>query len=85
VSIVTGEKLPLADIDWARNGRTLVLALQKGCQFCSESAPFYKKLAEQTGQPGKPHLIAVFPQSPKESADYLSAPGVTIGEVSQAG
>ena len=84
VSIASGEKLALPDIDWARNGRTLVLVLQKGCHFCSESAPFYKKLVERTGQPGKPHLIAILPQNPKESADYLSAMGVPIGDIRQA-
>lgn len=84
VSIASGDKLALPDTDWARNGRTLVLVLQKGCHFCSESAPFYKKLVEQTEQPGKPHLIAVLPQNPKESADYLSSLGVPIGDVRQA-
>jgi hypothetical protein len=84
VSIASGEKFSLPEVDWARNGRTLVLVLQKGCHFCSESAPFYKKLVEQTGQPGKPHLVAVLPQSPKEAADYLSALGVPIGDVRQA-
>ena len=83
-SISSGDKLSLADVDWARNGRTLVLVLQKGCHFCSESAPFYQKLVEQTGRPGKPHLMAVLPQSPKESADYLSAIGVPIGDVRHA-
>ena len=83
-SISSGDKLSLANIDWARNGRTLVLVLQKGCHFCSESAPFYQKLVEQTGRPGKPHLMAVLPQNPKDSADYLSAIGVPIGDVRQA-
>ena len=28
-TIAAGEKIPLADVDWQRNGRTLVLVVQK--------------------------------------------------------
>ena len=33
------------DIDWKQNKQTLILAISSSCHFCTESAPFYKKLA----------------------------------------
>ncbi|MGH9932156.1 MAG: hypothetical protein ACREA9_23385 [Pyrinomonadaceae bacterium] len=39
-----GTKFSLTGIDWAKNGKTLVLAVSDKCHFCSESAPFYQRL-----------------------------------------
>ena len=83
-TIAAGEKIPLTDVDWQRNGRTLVLVVQKGCHYCTESAPFYQRLARQAEQSGKVHLIAVLPQSRVEAADYLRGIGVTIADVREA-
>ena len=48
-----GIRMNVAGVNWAGNGHTLVLALQKGCHFCSDSAPFYQKLADEFGnRPG---------------------------------
>ena len=50
--ISPGAMLSVADVDFARKERTLLLALAKGCHFCSESAPFYRKLAQAVGEDG---------------------------------
>src|ERR1041384_717601 len=42
--IAAGTKLSIRGVDWAQNESTLIVALQKGCHFCSESAPFYQQL-----------------------------------------
>ena len=40
-----GDRLPAFDgIDWAAHESTLVLALRKGCHFCENSMPFYRRL-----------------------------------------
>jgi hypothetical protein len=83
-TIAAGETLPLTEVDWQRNGRTLVLVLQKGCHYCTESAPFYQRLARQAEQSGKVHLIAVLPQARKEATDYLGGIGVTISDIREA-
>jgi hypothetical protein len=82
-SIKAGDKIPLTDVDWRRNGRTLVIVLQKGCHFCSESAQFYQKLAGEAVKSGKVHLMAVLPQAPHEATAYLSEIGVPIADVRQ--
>ena len=83
-SVSVGEKLPLTEVDWQRNGRTLLLVLQKGCHYCAESAPFYQKVVRQAEQSRRVHLIAVLPQAPQEAVDYLCELGVSITDVRQA-
>jgi hypothetical protein len=80
---LVGKKVTLPDVDWARNGRTLVLALQSGCHFCTDSAPFYKELVKrQAGQPNL-QLVAVLPQPVEQGRGYLNTLGVSIDNVRQ--
>jgi hypothetical protein len=69
-------------VDWKMNQRTLVMAVSTTCHFCSESAPFYRKLAAETERNVK--LVAVLPQPVSEGEEYLSGEGVHVDEVKQA-
>ncbi len=82
--ILTGAKVSLRNVDWAKNGQTLLLVLQKGCHFCSESAPFYQRLVQATASRNNLHLIAVLPQDISASQKYLRELNVAIAEVRQA-
>jgi thiol-disulfide isomerase/thioredoxin len=82
--IPPGTKLSLAGVDWKGNGRTVVLALSTGCHFCTESAPFYQRVAQERAKAGHLRLVAVFPESVSEGQKYLSNLGVTVDEVRQA-
>ncbi len=72
----------MADIDWKKNGQTLLLALSTTCHFCSESAPFYQRLMKERG--GNTQLIAVLPQSINDGRDYLNRLGVSVDDIKQA-
>lgn len=78
-----GTKLALPQVDWRANGQTLVLVLQKGCHFCSESAPFYQRLVDETKQ-SSVRLVAVLPQEVAESQQYLAELHVPISDIRQA-
>lgn len=82
--ISAGTKVALPGVDWSRNGRTLLLVLQKGCHFCSESAPFYQRLVRETN--GRPDLavMAVLPQATDEAKQYLGELNVPVQDVRQA-
>lgn len=82
VSLV-GAKVAVPDVDWRRNGRTLVLVLQKGCHFCTESAPFYQRLVRNTADKGSVRLVAVLPQQVDEARQYLRDLNVSIEDVEQ--
>jgi hypothetical protein len=78
--IRAGMNIPIPDIDWAKNGQTIVLAISDGCHFCSESAPFYQRLWTERGNT---HLVAVLPQPVEESKRYLNGLNVNIDDVRQ--
>jgi hypothetical protein len=81
VRIGTSIKNRLPDMDWAKNGRTLVMALSTQCHFCTESAPFYRRLAGATA--GNLKTVAILPQPVPEAQHYLSGEGVHVDEVRQ--
>jgi thioredoxin-related protein len=79
-----GSKVSVPDVDWGKNGRTLVLVLQKGCHFCAESASFYQRLVRDTAGREGLRLVAVLPQKVEEGKQYLNDLGIRIDEVRQA-
>jgi len=83
-SVATGTKITLPDVDWAKNGKTLLLVLSTGCRFCSASAPFYQHLASKAISQQGARLIAVLPQGVEQSREYLKSLNVTIDDVKQA-
>jgi hypothetical protein len=83
-AISPGASFALKDIQWAEGDQTLVLALSKGCHFCSDSAPFYQKIAAMAKRSSSLQVVAVLPQGEEDSRDYLSSLGVSIENVKQA-
>lgn len=73
-----GSKIEVDGIDWSQSETTLVLALKKGCRFCTESAAFYQRLAQQAVDRKNVRLLAVFPDSPEEAKQYLDTLKVPI-------
>jgi thiol-disulfide isomerase/thioredoxin len=81
VQPVVGSKLNLPAVQWAGQ-QTVVVALQTGCGFCNESAPFYRRLAESV-KGRNVQLIAAFPTPVESSAAHLQELGVTGFAVKQ--
>ena len=75
-------KESLPGVDWAKNRRTLVLALSTQCHFCTESAPFFQRIQKERARDLK--LLAVLPQSITEGHRYLEGEGVKVDDVRQA-
>lgn len=75
------QKINLSGVDWSKSEKTLVLAISSVCHFCTESAPFYRQLAE--AHEGT-RLVAVLPQTIEEGKLYLNKLRVNIDEVIQA-
>jgi len=74
------QKLSVLNIDWRQSKQTLLLAVSSNCHFCTESASFYKQLANARGQT---RLIAVLPQPVNEGKRYLDGLGFAVDEVKQ--
>jgi len=58
-----GAKISLPETNWSQNERHVVLVLQTGCHFCTESAPFYRRLAQAVDKRKDIELIAALPQN----------------------
>jgi|SRR2546423_4618552 len=74
------EKINLPEVDWQKNGQTLLLTLSTTCHFCTESATFYRRLKQESNDT---HLVAIFPQPTSEGEDYLKKLAVSVDEVRQ--
>ena len=83
--IQPGAKLSVPGIEWEKNERTLLLVLSTTCHFCTESSPFYQRLAQEKAKKGGVGLIAVLPQGVGDSQKYLNDLGVPVDDIKQAG
>jgi len=79
-----GTLISLPGVSWQDSNQTVVLALSDKCRFCSESAPFYQRLATDLAQRRDIRLIAIFPQDVDAGKQYLAQLGVSVGQVVQA-
>lgn len=78
-----GSKINVAGLDFSKQSKTLVMALQTTCHYCNESADFYKKLI-QSVQGKNTKLVAVFPGSIEESKAHLDELGLSSIDIDQA-
>jgi hypothetical protein len=81
--IKPGMKLSLSGVDWDRGDKTLLLVLSTTCRYCTESSPFYQRLAQQKAGHDV-RLIALLPQSNVEAQQYLNNHGISVDEVRQS-
>lgn len=79
-----GKPVPLENVNWKENKKTLVLYLSTSCRYCNESSPFYKQLLEKFSNDKNVKLIAVLPQPVDESKEHLKGLGVNIENVYNA-
>jgi hypothetical protein len=77
-----GSEVTLPGLNWAANGRTLILALQVSCPYCKQSMSFYRSIL-QSGA-GKFHSVAVLPDVVEDSTAYLARSALSITDIRQA-
>ena len=74
--------LKIDGFDFSAQPKTVVIALQRGCPYCTQSAPFYKRLIENTKDKNI-KIVAVLPDSPEESREYLQKLGIDNLEIKE--
>lgn len=79
-----GEKLDLPGTSWEANGHTVVVALRKGCRFCDESAPFYRRLNKEISDRQNISIIAVMPDTVENSREHLKNLEVPFSDIKEA-
>jgi hypothetical protein len=78
--IAVGDRLQLPNVDWGKNGKSLVFFLKKDCVYCTNSAPFYRQLIQDASERHVP-TMAVLPDSVEVGREYLKTLDLTIENV----
>lgn len=78
-----GAKAVLPDTDFSEKDKTLLMVLKKDCQFCTNSAGFYRKLTAAAEEKNV-RVIAVFPHPVEVGQIYLKEINVPVAEHRQA-
>ena len=63
--------------DFSAAGNTLIIALQEGCHYCSESVPFYQRIID--GHANGVHLLALLPEDNR--LQYIQDLHLNIGDI----
>lgn len=79
--VYKGSKAAIADVDWAQSRKNLVLVLSTKCRFCTESMPFYQRLAELRASNENVRMLGVLPQGVEESEKYFSQFGARADRI----
>jgi thioredoxin-related protein len=78
-----GMAVPLENVNWKDNKKTLVLYISATCRYCTESVPFYQRLIKENIKNGV-KVIAVLPQESNEAKEYLASKNVDITQIYKA-
>ena len=58
----------------------VLIAISPGCPFCSQSAPFYRRLTSVAAQRGNVRVIAIMPPNRDSDAAYVAAENLPFTE-----
>src|SRR5262245_1663021 len=58
-TVAAGARLSIPDMDWSKRDRTLLMVLQQNCSYCTENAPFYRRVVQETRGNDRVGLIAI--------------------------
>ncbi|HEX8128749.1 MAG TPA: hypothetical protein VF527_06560 [Pyrinomonadaceae bacterium] len=81
--IQAGTSVSVPGVEWTQSDKTMLLVLSDSCRFCTESAGFYQKLAQERAKQPRLRMVAMFPQEVSKGREYLSKLGVTVDDVRQ--
>lgn len=81
-SITPDGNVSIAGIDFSSSEQTVLVVLDKDCQFCRQDVPFYRRLAE-AAKTRNSRLIVAFPHNLADGTDYLRNENIAASEVVQ--
>jgi peroxiredoxin len=74
---------PVRGLDYGGSPLTLLIVMNTNCHYCTESVPFYRKLAEAQRTGGRAaRVVAVFPNDEAEVREYARQTGLDLEKVS---
>ena len=76
-----GDAISIDNVDFRRAERTLLLVVRKGCRFCEESMPFYKRLGDDRTIAKHTQLVIVAPDEESVSRQELAQQHIRVDQV----
>lgn len=69
-------------LDFSKSQRTLLVAIDPNCEYCNESLPFFKNLADKLrGRPSNVRMITVFQSSEEPVRRYVEQSQLNVETV----
>ena len=71
--VAAGDHLPAIEgVSWGDHESALLLVMRKGCHFCEDSMPFYRRLAAlRDGHQTGAYMVAAFPDSAEDARGVI--------------
>ena len=73
-------RIHIKGLDWAKSEQTLLIAVQKDCSYCTESARFYRDIIQGLSGRTDLRVVAIYPDNHSEGENYLNQLGLTVSE-----
>lgn len=70
-------------IAWAKSERTLLIAIRRGCEYCTKSARFYRRLVDGLKGRTDVRIAVIYPDEASRGEAYLREIGLTSIESRQ--
>src|SRR5918911_2377259 len=70
-------------IDWAKSDQTLLIAIRTGCEYCTKSGRFYRRLIYEMKGRSDIRAVVVYPDETSHAEAYLREIGLTAIESKQ--
>jgi rhodanese-related sulfurtransferase len=82
-TLVPTARIFIEGIDWTKSEQTLLIALKRGCEYCSKSGRFYRRLRDGAKDKADTRIVVVYPDEPAHGEAYLREIGLTSIESRQ--
>jgi len=82
-NLVPSARIFIDGIDWAKSEQTLLIAVRKGCEYCSQSGRFYRRLSDGLKGRADIRIVVVYPDETSRGEAYLREIGLTSVESKQ--
>jgi len=76
-------KVVIEGVDFSKSSSTLLLAVGKGCHYCSNSARFYRRLVQGLSDVAGARMVVVSSDAPSDTKYYLKSLGIEVNEIRQ--
>jgi hypothetical protein len=68
-----GSRFLVGGIDWARSPVNVLLAVSRGCHYCTSSIPFYQRLFDAASLAGVPVVLVTQDSDLEKTQEYFEA------------